>query len=77
MKTIEELKAEIANLPEWEQHLKLDKLAWVWELDWDFYKSIYWAQNLSSEDVDRKKKEYWENCRKTFSENFGYVPFPF
>lgn len=77
MRTIEELKTEIANLSEAEQHLELDKLAWVWEMDWDFLKVIYWEQNLSDEEVKQKKREYYDNCRKIFSENFGYVPFPF
>jgi hypothetical protein len=77
MNDFETWKAEILKLSEEEQHRQLDMIATIWELDWDFIRSVYICQNATDDDLDRRRKEYYENCRKTFKEHFNYVPWLF
>jgi len=77
MNDFNEWKEEMLRLPEDERRRQLDIVATIWELDWDFLRSVYICQNATDEEVDNRRKQYYENCCNTFKEHFGYVPWLF
>ncbi len=68
-------KAEILALPVEEQRQRLNMIATVWDMDWDFLRTCYYARGLTDEEVSVKRKEYFDNCRKTMQDIFGYIPY--
>ncbi len=47
----------------------------LWESDWGFFSAVYICQGMSSDEIQEKHKEYFENCRKTLLEDFDYEPY--